>query len=46
MRRLILPEECEEINAHHRSIGFDFEIKPENCRKNPGLKMVAENLPQ
>jgi hypothetical protein len=25
-----------------RSIGFDFEIKPENCRKNPGFKMVAK----
>ena len=36
-------EQCDEINAYHRRIGFNFIIRPENCKKNPGLRVVAKN---
>jgi hypothetical protein len=32
------PEQCEKINKSHNDLGFTFEIKSENTRKNPGLK--------
>ena len=35
-------EECERINEYHKSLGFDFEVKPEDCRKNPGFRMVSK----
>ena len=35
-------EECEELNAYHKRLGFSFEIKPENTCKNPGLRQVAK----
>jgi hypothetical protein len=34
--------ECDDINNYHKKLGFDFEIKPEETEKNPGLKMVAK----
>jgi hypothetical protein len=35
-------EECNRINESHKSMGFNFEIKSENTRKNPGMKQVAK----
>ena len=35
-------EECQEVNKYHKDLGFDFEIKPENCKKNPGLRMISK----
>ena len=35
-------EECDKINESHKELGFDFEIKPENTRVNPGLRQVAK----
>ena len=35
-------EECDEINKSHKELGFDFEIKPENTKKNPGLRQLAK----
>jgi hypothetical protein len=35
-------EECDEINKSHKALGFDFEIKPENTKKNPGLRQLAK----
>ena len=34
--------ECEEVNRYHKDLGFDFEIKAENCKKNPGLRMISK----
>ena len=34
--------ECDEINKYHNDLGFSFEIKPENCKFNPGLRQVAK----
>ena len=36
------PEECEQINKSHSDLGFTFEIKSENTRKNPGMKQLAK----
>ena len=33
--------ECDEVNAYHKRLGFNFEIKPEDTIKNPGLRQVA-----
>ena len=35
-------KECDDINESHTKMGFDFTIKPENTRKNPGLKQLAK----
>jgi hypothetical protein len=35
-------EECDEINKSHKELGFNFEIKPEDTKKNPGLRQVAK----
>ena len=35
-------QECDEVNAYHNRLGFDFEIKPENTVSNPGLHQVAK----
>ena len=35
-------EECNKINESHHKLGFTFEIKPENTRKNPGMKQLAK----
>ena len=35
-------QECDEVNAYHNRLGFDFEIKPENTVSNPGLRQVAK----
>ena len=35
-------QECDEVNAYHNRLGFDFEIKPENTINNPGLRQVAK----
>ena len=35
-------EECDEINNSHKALGFDFEVKPEDTKKNPGLRQVAK----
>ena len=35
-------KECDEVNEYHKRLGFDFEIKPENTVKNPGLRQVAK----
>ena len=34
--------ECDEANAYHKRLGFNFEIKPEDTIKNPGLRQVAK----
>ena len=34
--------ECDEVNDYHKRLGFDFEIKPEDTIKNPGLRQVAK----
>ena len=34
--------ECDEINDYHKKLGFNFEIKPEDTIKNPGLRQVAK----
>ena len=39
--RVYTQEECDEINKSHKELGFDFEVKPENTRKNPGLLKYA-----
>ena len=36
------PEECEKINKSHNALGFSFEIKSENTKKNPGMKQLAK----
>ena len=30
------------MNAYHKRLGFNFEIKPEDTIKNPGLRQVAK----
>ena len=35
-------EECGELNAYHKRLGFSFVIKPENTCTNPGLRRVAK----
>ena len=35
-------DECNKINESHKDLGFDFEIKPENTKVNPGLRQVAK----
>ena len=35
-------EECKEINEAHQKMGFKFEIKSEDTRKNPGMKQLAK----
>jgi hypothetical protein len=35
-------EECDEINREHHKKGFTFVIKPENTKKNPGMRQVAK----
>ena len=35
-------QECDEVNAYHNRLGFNFEIKPENTIDNPGLRQVAK----
>ena len=35
-------EECDKQNKYHKDLGFNFEIQPENCVKNPGLRQVAK----
>jgi hypothetical protein len=35
-------EECNKINESHHKLGFTFEIKSENTRKNPGMKQLAK----
>ena len=34
--------ECDIVNAYHKKLGFNFEIKPEDTMKNPGLRQVAK----
>eukprot|EP00972_Heterocapsa_arctica_P061149 9016805-Heterocapsa_arctica.AAC.1 len=38
-------EECDEVNAGHRRLGFEFEIKPGNAVDNAGLRQVAKLCP-
>ena len=35
-------EECEEVNEYHKNLGFEFEIEKEDCKKNPGLRMISK----
>ena len=35
-------DECDTINKYHQNLGFNFEIKPENCKTNNGLRQVAK----
>ena len=35
-------EECIEVNEYHKNLGFKFEIKKEDCKKNPGLRMISK----
>jgi hypothetical protein len=35
-------EECDKVNEYHNRLGFNFEIKPEDTRNNPGLRQVAK----
>ena len=35
-------EECDKVNQAHKDLGFEFEIKPEDTRKNPGLRAIAK----
>ena len=28
--KALTQKECDEINAYHKRLGFDFEIQPEN----------------
>ena len=35
-------DECNKINESHKQLGFSFEIKSENTRKNPGMKQLAK----
>ena len=35
-------EECNKINESHKKLGFKFEVKPENCQDNPGLRQPAK----
>ena len=39
---VLTQEECDKLNEHHKKLGFTFIIKPENTKKNPGLKQVAK----
>ncbi len=36
------PDECERINASHKKLGFNFEIKSEDTCCNPGMKQLAK----
>ena len=33
---------CDTGNAYHKQMGFNFEIKPEDTMKNPGLRQVGQ----
>jgi len=35
-------EECDNVNGYHKKLGFNFEIKPKDTIKNPGLRQVAK----
>jgi len=35
-------EKCDEINASHKDLDFNFEIKPEDTIKNPGMRQLAK----
>ena len=35
-------EECDEINKNHKSMGFTFQIKPEDTCENKGLRAVSK----
>ena len=35
-------KECDEVNAYHKRLGFDFVISPEKTVNNPGLRPVAK----
>ena len=39
---LMTDEECNEVNEYHKNLGFTFEIKSENCKNNPGLRMISK----
>jgi hypothetical protein len=40
--KVLTQEECNKINKAHKDLGFNFEIKPENTKKNPGLRAIAK----
>jgi hypothetical protein len=35
-------KECDDVNEYHKRLGFTFEIKPENCVQNDGLRAIAK----
>jgi hypothetical protein len=35
-------EECNEVNKYPDNLGFTFKIKKEDCKKNPGLRMISK----
>ena len=35
-------EECNELNANHKKLGFDFVIEHNKCQKNEGLRQLAK----
>ena len=34
--------ECKEVNEYHKGMGFNFEVEPSKCKKNPGLRMISK----
>ena len=34
--------ECREVNEYHKRVGFDFQVEPSKCKKNPGLRMISK----
>ena len=34
--------ECNEVNEYHKRLGFNFEVEPQSCKKNPGLRMISK----
>jgi hypothetical protein len=39
---IMTDEECQEVNEYHKNLGFKFEIEKEDCKKNPGLRMISK----
>ena len=39
---LMTDDECKEVNEYHKNLGFKFTTEKENCKKNPGLRMISK----
>jgi hypothetical protein len=35
-------EQCHEVNKYHENLGFTLKIKKEDCKNNPGLRMISK----